>query len=165
MITTYERELEERKIIKKETRTSMIVGIAAMIATAIYALLAKYITLDLGISAKLQEDLYGILVLVIILIMIGILAVRKTIYYSPRLIKDEFNLTQVLEKWRTIDIVLIAVAETIPLLGLIITWLGLPFDRTWFIFLTAGILMIILMPMSIKVRSKLSILRKQHPNI
>jgi uncharacterized membrane protein YesL len=165
MITTYERELEERKIIKKETRISMLVGIAAMISTAIYALLAKYITIDLGIAAKLQEDLYGILVLVIILIMIGILAVRKTIYYSPKLIKDEFNLTQILEKWRMIDIILIAVAETIPLLGLIITWLGLPFDRTWFIFLTAGILMIILMPMSIKVRSKLSILRKQHPNI
>ncbi len=165
MITTYERELEERRIIKKETRLSMIVGICALISTAIYALLAKYITIDLDLDPKLREDLYGILVLVIILIMIGILAMRKTIYYSPKLIKDEFNLTQILEKWRTIDIILIAIAETIPLLGMIITWIGLPFERTWFIFLTAGLLMFILMPMSIKMRSKLSILRNQHPNI
>lgn len=165
MITTYEREAEERRIIKKETRVSMIIGIAAMVATVVYALMAKYIAIDLGLNQKLREDLYGILVLVIILIMIAILALRKTIYYSPKLIKDEFNLTQVLEKWRTIDIILIAVAEAIPLLGLIITWMGLPFERTWFIFLTAILLLFILMPMSIKVRSKLSILRKQHPNI
>ena len=143
----------------------MIIGIAAMVATIVYALMAKYIAIDLGLSQKLREDLYGILVLVIILIMIAILAVRKTIYYSPKLIKDEYNLTQVLEKWRTIDIILIAVAEAIPLLGLIITWVGLPFERTWFIFLTSILLLFILMPMSIKVRSKLSILRKQHPNI
>ncbi len=165
MLTTYERELEERRIIKKETRISMIIGISALVSTVIYALLAKYITIDLGLAPKLREDIYGVLVLVIILIMIGILGARKSIYYSPKLIKDEYSLTQILEKWRTLDIILIAVAEIIPLLGLVITLLGLPFERTWFIFLTAGLLMIILMPMGVKVRSKLSILRNQHPNI
>jgi len=143
----------------------MIIGICALISTVIYALLAKFVPIDLGLPTKLREDIYGVLVLVIILIMIAILGARKSIYYSPRLIKDEFDLPQVLAKWRILDITLIALAETIPLLGLVITWLGLPFERTWFIFLTAGLLMIILMPMGIKVRSKLSILRQQHPNI
>jgi hypothetical protein len=114
---------------------------------------------------KLREDIYGVLIFVIILVMIGTLTARKTLYYSPRLIKEEYDLTEVLKKWRTIDIILLAAADTIPAIGLVVTILGVPFERTWFIFLTAALLMIILIPMGIKVRSKLSILRKQHPDI
>lgn len=165
MKTTYEKELEERKIIKLETRASMLVGVACLISTIIYGLIAKFVPISFIQSQKLREDIYGILVLVIILIMIAILAARKTLYYSSRLIKDDYDLTQVLQKWRSIDIMLLAVAETIPVIGLVIAFMGMPFDRTWFIFFTAALLMIILIPMGIKVRSKLSILKKQHPNI
>lgn len=165
MKTTYEKELEERKIIKLETRASMLVGVACLISTIIYGLIAKFVPISFIQSQKLREDIYGILVLVIILIMIAILAARKTLYYSSRLIKDDYDLTQVLHKWRSIDIMLLAVAETIPVIGLVIAFMGMPFDRTWFIFFTAALLMIILIPMGIKVRSKLSILKKQHPNI
>jgi hypothetical protein len=165
MEMTYEKELEERRIIKQETRVSLMIGIACLIATIIYGLIARFVKIEIITDPKLRETVYGLLVLVIILIMIGILAARKTLYYSSRLIKDEFSLTQVLQKWRTIDIVLLATAEVIPIIGMVIAFTGMPFDRTWFIFLTSGILMIILIPMGIKVRSKLAILKKQNPNI
>ena len=165
MITKYEKELNEREIIKRETKASLLVGIACLVSTLIYALMARYVKIEVDIGQNLRENIYGVLIFVIILIMIAILAARKTLYYSPKFIKEDFTLTQVLEKWRIIDIILMAVAETIPILGLIVTFLGMPFERTWFIFLTSGLLMIILMPMGIKVRSKLEILRKQHPHI
>jgi hypothetical protein len=81
------------------------------------------------------------------------------------MIKEGDTLTQILRKWRQIDIILMAVGETIPILGLIITWLGMPFARTGFIFLVSAILMIILMPVGIKIRSKLDILRRHIPGI
>jgi hypothetical protein len=103
--------------------------------------------------------------LIVIVLMIMILGIRRTIYYSSRFIKEDFTLTDVLRKWRTIDIMLLATAEIIPLCGLVLTWLGMPFNRTFHFFVAGAALVIILMPVPIKVRSKLGILRKTHSNL
>ena len=104
-------------------------------------------------------------ILAIVLLFIAILGIKRTIYYSPKFIKDNFTLTQVLQKWKIIDMILLAAAELIPLCGLALAFLGMPFDKTFHFFLGSALLMIILIPMGIKVRSKLSILRKHFPGI
>jgi hypothetical protein len=161
----YKKQLEEREIIKKETRIPKLIALSMLASTLIYALMAYFVKLEFNLKKDLRENIYWILIFVIILILIGILSVRKTIYYSTRLIKEDYTLTQILQKWRQIDIVLLALGETIPIFGLIITWLGMPFARTGFIFLVSAILMIILMPVEIKIRSKLEILRRHIPGI
>lgn len=161
----YKKQLEEREIINKETRVPKLIALSMLGSTLIYALMAYFVKMHFNIQKNLREDIYWILIFIIILILIGILSVRKTIYYSTRLIKEGYTLTQVLQKWRQIDIILLGVGEIIPILGLVITWLGIPFARTGFIFLVSAILMIILMPVGIKIRSKLEILRKHIPGI
>ncbi|HDP93833.1 MAG TPA: hypothetical protein ENN40_00550 [Candidatus Aminicenantes bacterium] len=165
MTTAFERDREERQAIRRYTRPALLVGISALITVVVYALLARLITPEPLFSPRKLETLFSIVVLVITLIMIVILAVRKTVYYSSRLIREGMNIDDVLRKWNTVDIVLIGITETIPLLGLALTWIGVPFARTWFIFLVSALLLVILMPMGIKVRGKLMILRQQHPDL
>ena len=165
MATEFERDREERRAIKKETKPALRLGLIALLAVALCTALARFITIGVMIPPKTRETLFGIFILAIIMIMVAILAARKTIYYSSRLIRDDFTLTQVLRKWKTIDRTLISITGVIPVMGLILTWLGLPFSRTWFIFLVSALLLIILMPMDIKVRGKLMILRDQNPNL
>jgi len=165
MTTEFERDREERRAIRVHTRPAILVGLSALVTVAVCALLSRFITMEPLLSNRSLENIYGIVVLVIILIMVAILAVRKTVYYSSRLIREDMSIADVLRKWRTIDIILIAATEIIPLLGLALTWMGVPFGRTWFIFLVSALLLIILMPMGIKVRGKLMILRQHHPDL
>jgi len=165
MTTDYAKRIEERKIIKKETKKTIIFGICLLILSGAFAAVAYFIKAEAGMTADSLENVYGFVNIFVVMLMIGILAVRKTIYYSPKFIKEDFTLTQVLKKWRSIDIVLLSISEVIPISGLIMTFLGMPFDRNFHFFLTSGLLIIILMPMGIKVRSKLSILRKHFPDI
>ena len=165
MTTEFERDREERLAIRKHTRPGIMVGLMSLVTVAVCTLLARFISPEPTMSARTLETLFGIVVLVIIMIMVAILAVRKTVYYSSRIIKGEMSVADVLRKWNTIDIILISATETIPLLGLALTWLGVPFSRTWFIFLVSALLLVILMPMGIKVRGKLMILRQHHPDL
>lgn len=165
MTTDYKKEQEERDIIQRETKKSRMFALYMLISIPFLAIAAYFIKIDLSVEKNLRENLYWVLIFVIILILIVILSVRKTIYYSSKIIKEEFTLTEILKKWTTIDTVLILMAEIIPILGLIITWLGMPFERTWFIFLVSALLMIILMPIGLKVRSKLVVLKKYSANI
>jgi membrane-associated HD superfamily phosphohydrolase len=166
MVTETEKRFEERKLIKQETRTTIIISVALLISVGIYTLLAYFIKIEPPFLDKEPlEKIYGIINLIVIMIMVIILGVRRSIYYSPRFIKEDFTLTQVLQKWRIIDIILLAVTETIPLCGLVITFLGMPFNRTFHFFLASALLMLILMPVGLKIRGKLSILRKTHPEV
>ena len=92
---------------------------------------------------------------VAIVLVIMVLAVRRTIYFSPRLIHDEDNLADLLRRWRTIDIVLLSFSELIALFGLVITLLGMPFVRTFHYFVAAFLLTMILMPIQWKVKDKI----------
>ena len=93
--------------------------------------------------------------------VVVVLAIRKTIYYSGRIIKDDFTLIQVLQKWKKIDIILIAVGESIAVMGLLISLLGMPIGRTFHFFITSTLVILIIMPINWKVRDKLRILNNQ----
>jgi hypothetical protein len=162
-MTEYERRLEERNIISKETKKTIIISVALLFSCGVMALAAHLLQTKPTMTASQEETVYGIVNLLIVLIIIGMLAVRRSVYYSPRLIKEDFTLTQVMRQWRKVDFTLLSVAETIPICGLVLTFLGVPFDKTFHLFLGAGLLMIILMPVGIKVRSKLSILKEHFP--
>lgn len=165
MTTEIEKRYEERKLIKKETQVTIMIGLAMLGTVFIYGLMAYFIKVEPMLDKEPLKNLYDMMNLIVIVLLVVILGVRRSIYYSPRFIKEDFTLTQVLQKWRAIDIMLMAVAETIPLCGLVITFLGMPFDKTFHFFLGGALLMVILIPVGIKVRSKISILKKTHPDI
>lgn len=165
MITEIEKRFEERKLIKQETRTTIIVSICLLISVGIYTALASLIRFKPLLEQEGLDKIFGAVNLIVIMLMIVILAVRRTIYFSPRFIKEDFTLVQILQKWRTIDIVLLAAAETIPICGLVMNFLGMPFKRTFHFFLASALLMFILMPIGLKVRSKISIIKQTHPDI
>lgn len=165
MTTEIEKRYEERKLIKKETQVTIMIGLSMLGTVFIYGLMAYFIKVEPMLDKEPLKNLYDMMNLIVIVLLVVILGVRRSIYYSPRFIREDFTLTQVLQKWRAIDIMLMAVAETIPLCGLVITFLGMPFDKTFHFFLGGALLMVILIPVGIKVRSKISILKKTHPDI
>jgi len=165
MTTEIEKRYEERKLIKKETGITVTIGLAMLGTVFIYGLLAYFIKTEPMLDKEPLKNLYDMMNLIVIVLLVVVLGVRRSIYYSPRFIKEDFTLTQVLQKWRAIDIMLMAVAETIPLCGLVVTFLGMPFEKTFHFFVGGALLMVILIPMGIKVRSKISILKKTHPDI
>ncbi|MCK5056211.1 MAG: hypothetical protein KAT34_06120 [Candidatus Aminicenantes bacterium] len=161
MITQYERRLEERRIIKAETKDAIIISVALLFSTLLMGSVACLVKLNPGFSRAALEELWMISNIVIVMLTVIVLAVRKTIYYSPKVIKEDFTLTQILRKWKTLDLILLAIAEIIPILGLVISLLGMPFSRTYHYFVASALLMVMLMPIGLKVRSKLTVL-KQH---
>lgn len=160
MNTQYENRLNERRIIKNETKNTIKISLALLVSVICMGLIAYFIKAKATLPRKTLETTWMIFNIAIVILTILILAVRKTIYYSPKLIKEDFTLTQILRKWRTIDIILLAVAEIIPVLGLVVSSLGLSFSWTYHYFVASGLLMIILMPIGLKVRSKLTVLRE-----
>jgi len=164
-IAEYQQRIEERDLIKKEMKSANLYGLAVMILTILSGAVAYLLKIKQTLTTEKQDELYMAVSLVVVIVFVVILAVRKTIYYSPRLIKKEFTVTQVLQKWRVIDFILISIAGLIPLCGLVLTFAGMPFDRTFHLYLGPAILLLMLMPMTIKVRSKLSLLRKYFPDI
>ncbi len=165
MVTEIEKRFAERQVIKKETRVPILIALALLASTVVYALISHYVKLDVEISKKSLEETTDAINLVVIVLVVLIMGVRRSIYFSPRYIDEDFNLEQVLKKWRSIDIFLMALAELIPLAGLALSLLGMGIDRTFHFFVAGGVLMLILMPLPLKVRGKISILRKSFPDI
>ncbi len=171
MIEAYAQEIQERKIIAERTWPSKKRALYMQGINAGMALVAYTVKLNLGIDERFvysEESLInlnGLLILVIVLTMIAILTARKTLYYSPKRISDDDTLTTVLEKWNRIDTLLMKSALIIPFLSMVVTLLGFPFERTIFIFIGSAILYVLLMPVGIKTRSKLQILRRYYDHI
>ena len=159
MITQYESRLEERRIIKAETKHTIKISIALLLSTLFIGIAAYLVKPTPGFGRGALEELWTIFNIVIVMLTVIILAVRKTIYYSPKIIKEDFTLTQILRKWKTIDLILLAVAELIPIMGLVISFLGMPFSWTYHYFVASALLMLMLMPIGLKVRSKLTVLK------
>ncbi len=159
MLAEFEKQKIEREFIRKESRLTLIVSLALLASIAAYALAACLIQGGWQAS-KAVRDAWGILNIAAIMLIIAVLAVRKTIYFSPRLVRDDFTLTALLRRWRTIDIILLAIAELIGLIGLVITLLGMPFARTFHFFVAAFLLTMINMPITFKVRDKIRMFEK-----
>jgi hypothetical protein len=137
MLAEFEKQKQARALIHQESRITMIVSLSLLASIVVYALVA-YLHKGSFRFSKGVYDAYGILNIVSIVLVIMVLAVRKTIYFSPRLVRDDFTMTVLLQRWRTIDIVLLSFGELIALFGLVITSLGM-----------------ILMPIPWKVRDKI----------
>jgi hypothetical protein len=154
MLAEYEKQKLERELIRKESRLTMTFSLSLLASIVIYSLIAYALKTSFLIS-KGVKDAWGVLNVVAVVLIIVVLAVRKTIYFSPRLVKEDFTLTALLQRWRTIDIVLLSFAEAIAIFGLLITLLGMPFARTFHFFVSAFLLTMILMPIPWKVRDKI----------
>lgn len=171
MIEAYAKDIEERRIISELTRPGRKLAVVMQLINLAMAVIACTLKLDLGIDLNLVYsdesllNLNGLLMLVIILVMISILAARRTLYYSPRRIHEEDTLVTILGKWNKIDSMLMKSALIIPFLSMAITLLGFPFDRTVYIFIGSAILFVILMPVGIKTRSRIQILRRYYDHI
>jgi hypothetical protein len=154
MLAEFEKQKQERILIRQESRITMIVSLSLLASIVIYGVIA-YLLKGSFLIPRRVRDAWGILNVVAIMLVIIVLAVRKTIYFSPRLIKDDFTLTALLRRWRTIDIFLLSFAEFIALFGLVITLLGMPFANTFHFFVAAFLLTMILMPIPWKVKDKI----------
>jgi len=164
----FQKDLEQRKLIRENTRISITVGLAAIISVVIYSALAFFFTFaPSGVvkDPKTLDNIWMIVNIVVVLILVAILALRKTLYYSNRVIDPQDTLKEILVKWQKLDLILIASAEVIPLAGLVLRVMGLPFDQVYHFFAGAIILFLLLMPFGIKVRSKLQVLKTSHPEI
>ncbi len=164
-IEEYKKQIEERKIIKEKTKNTVKYGMILVISALATGIAAYFFRLRPVLKNDAQESIVGILSFIAVLMMIGMLAIRKTIYYSPKFIKEDFTVPQVLDKWKYIDITLLSVAGIIPVIGIVLFFFGVPFDRIAHFFIGGAILLLILTPMGIKIRGKLSILRQHFPNI
>ncbi len=163
----FEKDLREYNTIKEESKLTKIISVSAILFTVIIGLIAYLIDRSRGVnpvSDKL-EDTFMVLNVIVIVLLIMILGIKKTIYYSPRLIKEEDSLKTVLRQWRKIDLSLITAAQLVPIVGFILTITGIEFRRTTHFFIAAVLLIIMLMPMGIKVRSRLKVLKKYFTNI
>jgi hypothetical protein len=162
MLAEFEKQKIERDLIRQESRLTMIVSLAMLASIAVYALVAYLLGggLRSGLSRGQVQDAWNVLNIVAIMLIIIVLAVRKTIYFSPRLVRDDFTLSALLQRWRAIDIVLLSFAEVIAVFGLVITLLGMPFARTFHFFVSAFLLAMINMPIAFKVRDKIRTFEK-----
>jgi F0F1-type ATP synthase membrane subunit c/vacuolar-type H+-ATPase subunit K len=154
MISEFEKQKQEMDVVRRESRVTLIFSLALLFSIVVYGLVAYLYRTPLRFS-KTVYDAYGILNIVAIVLVIVVLAVRKTIYFSPRLVSENFSLTDLLRRWRSIDIILLAFSEVIAVFGLVITLLGMPFVRTFHFFVAAFLLAMILMPIQWKVRDKI----------
>lgn len=159
MITEYEKRKNERGIILKECRVTLIISLSMVCSVFVWALIAYLIRTPSYVSRSIQ-DIWGIFNVIAIVVVIVVLGVRRTIYFSPRLFKGEGDIVLILRKWRIIDLVLLSSAELIALLGLAATLMGMPFGRTFHFFVCGFLLVMILMPIPWKVRDKLRYFEK-----
>lgn len=154
MLAEFEKQKQERILIRQESRITMIISLSLLLSIVVYGLIAYLHKGGFRFSRGVYNA-YSILNVVAIVLVIMVLAVRKTIYFSPRLVRDDYTLTDLLRRWRTIDIVLLSFGELIALFGLVITLLGMPFVRTFHFFVAAFLLTMILMPIPWKVKDKI----------
>jgi len=154
MLAEFEKQKQQRTIIEQESRAAMIFSLALLGSIVVYGVIAFLQRTPLRFT-KAVNNAYDILNIVAIVLVIVVLAIRKTVYFSPRLIDQDSTLTALLRRWRTIDIILLSFAEIIALFGLVITLLGMPFARTFHFFVAAFLLTMILMPINWKVRDKI----------
>jgi len=159
MLAEFEKQKIEQEHIRRESRLTMIISVSLLVSIVAYALVA-FLAAGNNPPDRGVRDAWSILNIVSIMLIIVVLAVRKTIYFSPRLVREDFTLGALLQRWRLIDIVLLSFAEVIAVFGLVITLLGMPFARTFHFFISGFLLTMINMPITFKVRDKIRMFEK-----
>ncbi len=153
---------EFNDIIKRESRVTVIISLVFLFTVGLYFILSVYAfsKINIKMDKKSVDNLFQILNVIAIVEIIIILAVRKTIYFSEKIIKKEMNLSQILNKWRSIDIILLAIGESISIYGLVLVIMGMPIGRTFHFFVASALVILIIMPMNWKVRDKIRTLQR-----
>ncbi|MBN2345623.1 MAG: hypothetical protein JXO51_04470 [Candidatus Aminicenantes bacterium] len=159
MLAEFEKQKVQNDLIRRESRLTLLISLSLLASIVVYTMVALLVRGGAPAS-KAVRDAWSVLNIVSILLIIGVLAVRKTIYFSPRLVRDDFSLTALLRRWRSIDIVLLSFAELIAIFGLVITLLGMPFARTFHFFVSAFLLALINTPITWKVKDKVRTFEK-----
>ncbi len=154
MTTDYAKKTGEDRLVRKLSRPTLLFSLATLASVAACAAVAALLSGGRPLTATVKNA-WGILNVISILVIIVVLAIRKTIYFSPRLIREPFTLAELLTRWRSIDIVLISLGELVALAGLVITLLGMPFANTFHYFVSSFLLIMVLMPIPWKVHDKL----------
>ena len=150
---------KEKKIIKVETKKSLIIAYCLMISVFIHLLLAYFLTINMSMNKTSLNLLFNIFNIMAIFIIILVLGLKKSLYFSPRIIKEDFDLAQILQKWQSLDIVFLSLGSSISVTGLVVTFLGMPFNRTFHFFIVSGLVILMVMPMSWSVEGKLRALK------
>jgi hypothetical protein len=163
----FEKDVKENRMIKSETKKTKLVAFLSLLFTIIMAVLSFIIYKDKAYNMNNAnvENIFVMMNIFVILLLVVILSIKKTIYYSKKIIKENSTLEQVLKQWRKVDIILILTVQLIPVIGLSINIIGIEFRRTTHFFIASFLLVIMLMPMGIKVRSKLRLLKESFTNI
>lgn len=151
---SFESDLKETEIIARESNLTRIVGLAILSSILIYGLVAYFFKPGEALPSRAIQDIWGIFNVIAIFLIVVVLGVRRSIYFSPRLIREDFNLVTLLKRWQVIDIVLMSGAEAIAIMGLVARLLGMPFARTFHFFVSSALVVLILMPFTFKVRDK-----------
>lgn len=158
MLEEYSRQEKITRVIKAENRPGLrfslvMVGVLILL-TLLVALLGR--TAPSRVLEKL-ENLAAIMNVIAIAMLIVVLAVRRTIYFSPRLFRGQeiVPLVDLLRKWRRIDLVLNCLAALVALLGLVLAFFGFPLVRIFHFFVSSWLVMMILMPIPWKVQDKI----------
>lgn len=157
---------ENNRMIKDETKKTIIISLMLVFSVLIYAMISIFLSNSknfrlLNLNKEELKNIFNILNIAAILMVIIILTIRKTIFYSNRFIKDGMSLKEILMVWRSLDLLLLVFGESIALLGLVITLMGVPFGRSFHFFVTSILVILIIMPVNWKIRDKLKIL-EQH---
>jgi hypothetical protein len=156
MTMEFERKMRERNVIVRESKSGMVIALSLLASVAVYTAIARLIHFGMRLSMHQLQDLWQVFNIIALAVVVLVLAIRRTIYFSPRLANEHSTLQDLLRRWRQIDIALMALAEGVALLGLAITALGMPFRQTFHFFVAAFILIMVLMPIAWKVRDKLN---------
>ncbi len=157
---------ENNRMIKDETKKTIIISLMLVFSVLIYAMISIFLSNSknfrlLNLNKEELKNIFNILNIAAILMVIIILTIRKTIFYSNRFIKDGMSLKEILTVWRSLDLILLVFGESIALLGLVITLMGVPFGRSFHFFVTSILVILIIMPVNWKIRDKLKILEQQ----
>ncbi len=155
----------EGKEIYQGTKKSMLTGKIIIIFTSLMALLSYLIDVQPIKSLKSLQNIYWISNFLVVVTLIIIFSLKKSIYFSSKYIDEKDTLKTLLIKWSKFDIILMLIGLILPFAGFFCFLQGINFVGIWHFYLASILLTIMIMPMGIKVRSKLKIIRTYFPNI
>jgi len=155
----------EGHLISRKTRGAIKTGRILLLLHTLLAVLTYFSPPLAPQDAQTVQNLYGGVNFMVILHLIIVFSLRKTIYLSRRTVPDGTGLPEVLERWNRLDTRFLSSTALIPLAASAAHCLGLGWAQLWHLFLTALLFTLMLMPMGIKVRSRLGMLRRLHPDL
>jgi len=160
MATEFEKKNRFSQLIKQETRLTMRISLFIQASILVYTLLAFLLKNKPLLPMKTMASIWSVFNVITVLIVILVLALRKSVYFSAKLLPAPGDVVGLLRNWRSIDLTLLGLGESIGIFGLIMAVLGMPFKQTFHFFVGAFLLNMIIMPIAWKVMDKIDYFQK-----